>query len=69
MFKKLKALLSKDTRHKDPTPDNMYRMVLLTDDPYSIFLGDRAWCDGKPVDCRVCGGKCCSCKHTERRPA
>lgn len=69
MLQKLKALLARDTRHKDSTPQNGYRLVLLTDDPYNIFLGNREWCDGKARPCRVCGGNCCTCRHTERRPA
>lgn len=53
--------------HRDVTPDGMPRMLLLTDDPWPTYIGTRSWCDGRARPCRVCGGRCCACRHTEQR--
>lgn len=53
--------------HKNPVADDMFRLVLLRDDPWFTYSGSRSWCDAKTKRC-FCGGSCCACRHTERRP-
>lgn len=53
--------------HKDPVPEDRYRLVRLTDYAWNDYSGGRAWCDAKLRACAVCHGKCCDCQHTERR--
>ena len=57
--------------HRDPIPAGEFRLVQLRDDWWSpnTFIGGRAWCDARLRDCSACGGRCCGCRHTERRPS
>jgi hypothetical protein len=53
--------------HKKPVADDMFRLVLLSDDPWFTYIGRRSWCDAKAKPC-FCGNRCCTCTHTERQP-
>lgn len=54
--------------HVDPVPDGMFRLMVLTDDPYPTYIGYRAWCSGEPF-WMVAGQRHCKCQHTEDRDA
>lgn len=51
--------------HRKNVPDGQLRMVLLTDDRYLTYIGNRAWCNAERHRCNVCGGRCCACRHVE----
>lgn len=53
--------------HADPVPEGRGRLIVLTDYYPLDYIGDRAWCDAKRRPCDECGGRCCACRHTERR--
>lgn len=67
-MRRLLRLMTRKRGHVDPVPDGRARLVTLTDYPWLDYSGDRAWCDAKLRPCGVCGGSCCACQHTERRP-
>jgi hypothetical protein len=60
--------LTRRRGHKNPVPDGKARLVTLDDYSWLTYSGRRAWCDTKPRPCRTCGGSCCPCRHTERKP-
>lgn len=50
--------------HLDPVAPGMFRLMVLTDDPYPTYSGYRAWCSGTPF----WSDGTCRCTHTEEAP-
>ncbi len=67
MLERLKARLAARAARKrhhggEPTPEGMFRLMVLDDNPWPTYTGWREWCDGKKFWLETGG---CECRHTE----
>lgn len=67
IYEAIKSIRSRlrNPRHKNPVEPGMFRMMMLDDNPYPTYIGQRAWCPGTPY----WDDKTCKCTHTEQENA
>lgn len=49
-------------KHRNTVPDNMFRLIKLTDSMTIGYIGKRSWCSGK----RYYKNGACECTYTEK---